>query len=160
MASSRQQEIFTGFCPICCIPWSQVCQGGESAVRNNKDTCTTHYMCARCYAEIVANNNKCPHCREDLVEWVDATTVAKEEAPPISKGRSRNKLAVIKQQASSNHIDAFTCGICGKGFKSTGSLSNHRKRHFPDEYQTFYCETCLKRFYTKRDLDRHQKKAH
>lgn len=160
MASSNQGERFTGICPICYCSWSQLYQRGETAVRNNVESCKTHYLCSRCYAEIAGGTNKCPHCRAALLDWKDATSVAKEEAPPTSRGKGRTRRATIQPAVSSQHIDAYTCDICKKRFKNTGTLSHHRKRHFPEQYQNHHCEICLKKYYTKSDLTRHQTKAH
>lgn len=156
---------YQGECVICTTPWSEI-YPSDHAVSGIEESCKKHIMCKTCFLKIfseAADKNqspKCPVCRTPMLGWTDATDVMIESQPVLVKGKGRNRKRKLEKFDSrvGTLVDAYTCEMCGKGFKLTGSLSNHRKRHV--ESPKHKCVTCFKKFYTPYELRRHTDRAH
>jgi len=57
-----------------------------------------------------------------------------------------------------NDVDKICeCNVCGKVLSNAGSLKNHKERsHGDPQLKRHVCELCSRRFYDKRDCERHK----
>lgn len=84
--------------------------------------------------------------------------ILSQTQPRFYQGRNRvRRIELVSPLEPQKHINAFTCGVCGKAFNSSGSKSTHQARHFPGK---FSCDFCGKTFIRKYEADRHMKSVH
>lgn len=160
-------------CLICCATWVELLPNVPPVtIKNPNCVASKHIMCVGCYWNIAATTRKCPYCQvvieneeyepAELTEVDNNSTIHPVESqPPVNnlKEKSRNrKPKLVSAKPENGKIDCRTCEVCKKVLGSTGSLSNHRKRHYGS--RDFRCPICSKGFLFSWQVRRHVRQAH
>lgn len=118
----------------------------------------------------VDNGFKCLECSEIFAMWKPLTghlwRVHKIDMELYScdlcdyKTFSLGKLNNIHKPIHSD-LKAFSCDVCGKAFKNSKQLRNHKLTHKEkSQKELFYCEVCNKPFFDRRQLKVHMDGVH
>ncbi|XP_052864381.1 gastrula zinc finger protein XlCGF7.1-like [Anopheles cruzii] len=68
------------------------------------------------------------------------------------------KLPVYLKWHMKIHSGTYSCNHCNLAFKGPFDLREHQNRHIG--YKEFVCTSCDKNFYTKKELNKHERRTH